>query len=381
MSQTVHGELEQVAKTKFRFLWASLLINDLCAQGSDEKIINTLASLPRDLPEFYTRVVNRISQTQQSQTMSEVFGWVVIVRQPLSISQNRDAIAIQPCQPYTMPKRLHNDINRIIEWSRGLLTLDEEDSTIQFAHPSVRQFFLADSKTEKPPAFEYNQDDLDIKAGDTCVTYLNFSDFERKLLKRPKDNVFSADNIVQTVMSNEARATLPRLISKFRQQQSYASSRPFKNLNRILESTGERVLVEAESDPDHPFLTYASYYWLHHTKSWLPLADRKTYYLWKSLLDNPSALIRIPWDAKDWEQRSEEVCRWIVEHDHAALFEYVRLDFLEMDSRVKLVTILSNAFRDGGYSIVKHAPCRLGKTKGCFIYPLFCTFLASSLHE
>lgn len=112
-----------------------------------------------------------------------VFRWVAAVKRPLNLDEIREAMAIKPCQQYMKSELLLNDISKITSWCRNLIVLDEEDQTIQFAHHSTMQFFLHSLSNPRLQAFHINVTDFDHHVGNICVTYLNFSDFERQLSK------------------------------------------------------------------------------------------------------------------------------------------------------------------------------------------------------
>lgn len=139
----------------------------MCAQTCDDDILQVLNNLPRDLPETYARITTRIIKSPQLDTLRSVFSWVITAKEPLTLPQLREAIAIQPCQPFTIPARLRNDMSRVLDWSRGLLILDEEDMTAQFTHPSVKQFLLSSSMLEQ--GFRFQEPQLNLMAGEIAL--------------------------------------------------------------------------------------------------------------------------------------------------------------------------------------------------------------------
>lgn len=115
--------------------------------------------------------------------MQRVFGWTIVAKQPLTLDQLHEVLAIEPCQPFSKPERLLNDINKIIAWCESLIVLDEEDHVVQFTHATVQSFLLGPIVDPDLAIFAFREPELDMKAGEICVTYLNFSDFEKSLVK------------------------------------------------------------------------------------------------------------------------------------------------------------------------------------------------------
>lgn len=59
--------------------------------------------------------------------------------------------------------------------------LDETDKTVRLAHHSVRKFLLEAPTQDSIPKFHFELNQANIEAGELCVAYLSFSDFERQL--------------------------------------------------------------------------------------------------------------------------------------------------------------------------------------------------------
>ena len=304
-----------------RFLWVAFQLEDMCAQTCDEDILQVLKNLPRDLPETYTRITTRILKSPQFETMRSIFGWVIAAKEPLTLPQLREAIAIQPCQPYTIPERLRNDMPRVIGWSRGLLILDEEDMTAQFTHPSVKQFLLSGSMLEQ--GFRFQESELNLMTGEICVTYLNFSDFERALVKQHKnEHQITPEAILSNVLKNEVEHPVSTMAQKLWRMKTKSKASRLENTTRIMTDLAVRSMgVLSTTELSHPFLDYASRFWLAHTAGLG--RSNQTYKLWLHLLSEPNSHATLPWNILEWVERDRKVSMFICEHDHAALLEYI----------------------------------------------------------
>ncbi|KAJ9634593.1 hypothetical protein H2199_008876 [Coniosporium tulheliwenetii] len=168
------------------FLWVAFEIDDICAQCSDEEIRQVLRSLPKDLTETFNRALLRVLASRKEKIAKQVFRWVAAAKRPLSLQELREAIAVEPCQPYSEPDRLVNDMHRITSWCENLIVLDEEDDAVQFAHHTVKQYFLGPQSDQRLSGFHFELSEADHEAGEICVTYLNFNDFRTQLIRLPR---------------------------------------------------------------------------------------------------------------------------------------------------------------------------------------------------
>ena len=283
-----------------------------------------MENLPRDLPETYQRILSRV-KSAQVELLKPVFEWVLVAKQPLTLSQLREATAIEPCQPYTMENKMRNDIHRAIEWSRSLLIIDDEDSTVQFTHPSVEQFLLDPTQTKVNPNFQFHESDLENIAGEVCVSYLHFSDFERTLMRRYPGG---AEVIPETVLSCVATdSSSSKMISRVSRKiwPSRATREP-PAIGRALESAAyaqHRTSFGTQSSSlDRSFLSYASQFWLYHSRAFEP--SFKTYKLWTKLLPGTHHLAYVPWTTAEWNHCDSIVLNFVNQNDHGALLYALR---------------------------------------------------------
>ena len=77
-------------------------------------------------------------------------------------------------------------MNHVTAWCENLITLDEEDEVVQFAHHTVKQYFLGKPLDQRLNEFHFTLQDGDHEVGEACVTYLNFNDFKTQLIRRPQ---------------------------------------------------------------------------------------------------------------------------------------------------------------------------------------------------
>ncbi len=67
-----------------------------------------------------------------------------------------------------------------------LVDLDEQEGAVQFTHQTVKEFFLDNDPERASAGFRFHLKEVNLYAGEICVTYLNFNHFSRKLTEQPK---------------------------------------------------------------------------------------------------------------------------------------------------------------------------------------------------
>ncbi|RAK90249.1 ankyrin [Aspergillus costaricaensis CBS 115574] len=152
------------------FLWVALQIEALCLERTDADIREAIASLPRDLSALYTMILER----------------------PLTTEEMREALSVIPWKTFWDPARILNDIHSTLACCGGLLTVDEENSSIRMVHHSVRTF-LCDHRENHRDLMPANQ-----TMAETIATYLSYENFYKQLsaVKTPKISSISVTTAV-----------------------------------------------------------------------------------------------------------------------------------------------------------------------------------------
>lgn len=110
----------------------------------------------------------------------KVFKWTAVVKRPLHVEELKEAVAFKPDdKSWNVDRIPHEDF--MFESCRGLIIKDEDDETVHFAHHTVRQYLTGGLTTKEDSLFEISVENADILAGQTCVAYLSFSDFETQI--------------------------------------------------------------------------------------------------------------------------------------------------------------------------------------------------------
>jgi hypothetical protein len=211
----------------------------------------------------------------------------------------------------------------------NLVVLDEEDDIVQFAHHSVRSFFL-ETSDHTFEDFHFKLSDADPWAGEVCVTYLHFNCFKTQLMKtcsatKLKDQILiSLEAILQSSLSSGLNRTVSSSWLKF--------GGLWKS--RRADTTGAEIGLPVGAGIDsasslkrlrtsRAFLAYASEFWLHHTRTF---AKDKTqsWNLWVTLIHSEDNLAGLPWALDEWKMRSINMLEWISGHHHEGLLSLIQ---------------------------------------------------------
>ena len=294
-----------------------------------EDIREVITHLPKDLPETFERVLSRISKSGQGKVKiaEKVFRWVVVAKRPLDLEELQEAIAVEPCQPSFNPEKLVTNIDHIVPWCRGLVTLDEEEQVVQFAHHSVKHFLLSRESNLPSQNFHFRLSQADHEAGETCVTYLNFDDFKRQVAKFPSSNPpVEPRAILRAAMSTFPGSPIAHSWSKlerFRSNPREARLPSFDTVSHLSHLAGGNGPASFQKlQTKYAFLAYASEYWLPHTAGFED-SNTATWNLWKHLLVTSDTLAQAPWTSGDWIRRTRKLMQYIVENNHGALLRLI----------------------------------------------------------
>ncbi|KAF7114771.1 hypothetical protein CNMCM5793_000310 [Aspergillus hiratsukae] len=138
------------------FLWASLLLDCICVEQTDEGILQALDSLPQSLSETFTRVLQQ------------------------AIKELCEALSVVAGDTKWESARQINNIHAALSSRKCLIIIDEEEQTVRFAHHSVKQYFIAQGD-EPGNTNPINPDEANKEMGRIILTYLNYGIFDRQL--------------------------------------------------------------------------------------------------------------------------------------------------------------------------------------------------------
>lgn len=310
-----------------RFLWVAFQIQDICSQKCDEDIRTVIGDLPSGLTETYERALHKISKEKGTAKWAQkIFRWAAAARQPLTLQELREAIAIKPGQTSRNPAALANDINQLLPCCRDLVILDEEEKVVQFAHHTIKKFLLNCSRVSSLQNFHFELSRANHEIGEICVTYLNFKDLKQQVAKRPSSTTNNPSIVLKMLGISLSGAMSVPMTSRWLSWLQWArvSGRGIDSMELLLSSAADATgtLPREQLNSAYALLPYASKNWLLHSSDFTQ-AKTESWSLWVKLLHSEDSFAQVPWTQSEWLHGETKVIKWIVEHEHCALLKQV----------------------------------------------------------
>ncbi|KAI1740288.1 hypothetical protein F4680DRAFT_115030 [Xylaria scruposa] len=314
------------------FIWVVFQVYEICAQHCDEDIHNTLRNLPKSLTEVYCRALQRIKSRGHEKEAQKIFPWIAASKQLLSLSQLREAIAIEIGQQYAKPERLYNDMRNITLWCENLVEVDEEYQLVQFAHSTVGKFLIEEPIDPTLAKFRVNLEQVDHDIGEKCITYLVFNDFKTTVAQRPKPII--VPNPTQIAQSALGYRSKP--VSMLTKLLPMSNSKPV-DLSTLRNLTGEYSSTKYEKlVPGYPFLEYASANWILHTRNFKEETS-KTWRLWKNMVYYGNDLVNPPWK-ENASNNNSHILMWAYDARHCGLIRLIASSVgFSMGQRMRII--------------------------------------------
>ena len=161
-----------VSKASGMFLLAKLHLESLKFQDSPAKVKRALKKLSTDVTKIYSDLLDRIGDQRKSdvELAKRTIYWLVLAHRPLSVSELRQALAVEPDETEFDPEN-EMELSTLFRVTSGLITADGDQGAVRVVHRTAQEYFEDNWKELFPKA----QVDIAI----TILTYLNFDAFAK----------------------------------------------------------------------------------------------------------------------------------------------------------------------------------------------------------
>ncbi|PWW73858.1 hypothetical protein C7212DRAFT_353589 [Tuber magnatum] len=159
------------------FLWVSLVLEILkdSPGGSREEFTNIVSSAPRDLAEFYTRILDKSTNPDKARLILHT---VVAAARPLTVEETDIALTVR--RDHTSMRGLQGDLYPVPERSvKNLCGLFVRviDSKIYLVHQTAREFLIKGSSPgEGNWQYTLCPQDSNLVLANICISYLLLED-------------------------------------------------------------------------------------------------------------------------------------------------------------------------------------------------------------
>lgn len=331
-----------------RFLWATFLIDEICAGSCDDDIRRSLRQLPKDLEETFKRALLRIvSRSKHLKLVQRTFRWVAVARRPLTLDELREAVSIDVGQKHSRPERLPHNMNRISLWCENLLHFTEaEPARVQFAHASVRDFVTRATLSQQLFDFHVDLEETDHFVGQICVTYLHFSDFMSTIARKQQPVQLDPVRLAVTALASRdpSMARVSEAVTHFASRRRKKVADP--DLSQVGATYGKTHAPDmATLQNSHPFLQYAATHWFTHTADF-EKEQCSIWDLWLLLVSGCSSLAEMPWRENFPEQDEQGLLVWSHKTHHYALL-YHELSGVRKYERKEVLHLMESSATQG----------------------------------
>ncbi|KAK2591433.1 hypothetical protein QQS21_010873 [Conoideocrella luteorostrata] len=238
------------------FLWVALQISSLCACKTDDDIRQTLANIPKDLAETFTRVLNKCEPTAK-RYQKQILELVLVAQRPLTTEELREALGVTPGDTNWNPAKLPNNIYSVLASCGGLLTVDEETLRIRMVHQSARDFLIGDFEGRSgnpilvPGAANTNMARI-------VVTYLNYGIFDTQLSQARAPLAVPALQPSTIIQSRDTTSSTVKNLSLMLLRAKKSSASFSIDLPRVVEDIRGQAKQASRDHAAHRFYTYAT---------------------------------------------------------------------------------------------------------------------------
>ena len=249
------------------FLWIHFQILEICSRRTDRSILEALDNLPKNFPETFDRILQRVGDTghENASLCKRMFKIIIAAMVPLTLEELQEVLSVEPGHIVWDPTTFINDIQFLVNSSGGLLIKDEEARTVHFVHHSFRHYLLQSAPAESYPiSYRINQTEATMLLGQICLTYLNFDVFHQQVVKSTAKK--TSDLNPASIVENSIQK--PGLASKL--AIAYLKGRRNPDLDAmqtLLRSTGVKRDGTQFSTSLGAFREYAKKYWHFHYNS------------------------------------------------------------------------------------------------------------------
>ncbi|KAH7391522.1 ankyrin repeat-containing domain protein [Cadophora sp. MPI-SDFR-AT-0126] len=169
-----------VSKANGMFQWAKCQLDYLCTLSTDKERRSALETLPADLFETYTRILNRVvkSTPGNRRLVERTLRWIYLAEFPLHIDTMAQAVAVE-IGSRSIDEDDISDQDSILKWVSSLVTKNEQTGILSFSHFTVEEFLTDEKLLAIPELQDFYLNELDSERilAKVCLTFLQFPQF------------------------------------------------------------------------------------------------------------------------------------------------------------------------------------------------------------
>lgn len=279
--------------------------------------------MPKGLPAIFRRILCRLRQSFSADPVlgKRIFEIVAAAQRPLTLNELGEAISIKPGNTRWSVGDLVTDVMKCLESCGSFVVVDEEASTVHFAHSSVKRHLSTKPTDVDIDEYHINLAKADHKLGAIVVTYLNLDALGGTLTKSQRPLQSYASNIPAEVL----KSAIPKYDTAKRLALSLLRNRKMPDYDPEPDlEVDVRVKREKESylHDSFTFFSYCQQYWLHHTQTiedgFPGNPQNRIFELWKLLMHGSVTTVEVPWAPENLAECGQQFLDWVSRAPHPA---------------------------------------------------------------
>ena len=163
--ETVREELVHriIQKSNGNFLWTRLVVRELEAAMSEQRIQETLNSVPQEIDDLYARIFKQLmASPSEGKLVATIFRWIVCTSRPLTVEELKDALRLDIGE--VLPQ-LDKTVNSIC----GNLVFVDLQKRVRLAHHTVREYL---NREDLPMDLTINKHEAHAQIARVCLDYM-----------------------------------------------------------------------------------------------------------------------------------------------------------------------------------------------------------------
>ena len=153
-----------------RFLLPALQIQSIVNEPTTGDMEDAIEAMPHDLHQAFYQTLARIQRQSDGRKRlgMNVLLWMSHAKGSLTVAELSEAMAVKPGNT-SVNSRHRPSQNMMIECCMGLVTVDQESSSIHLVHYALQEFF----RDQREEIFPSGEDQI----ADICIGYIFFDEF------------------------------------------------------------------------------------------------------------------------------------------------------------------------------------------------------------
>jgi hypothetical protein len=255
-----------------------------------------------------------------------MFQWIICARRPLHVEELREGIAFTIDDQFFDREKLPTNMLKLIRGCGNLVVVDKDTQHVHLAHYTVQQYILLKREVSSDPCqtYRFTYGEANNAIGETCVTYLSFSDFKRQVSKAINKNMAEMA-VLQKAASSRTTTNIGLLGSTMHQALTLVHRHSDSSTTESLKIDYHHVIrrcpppskVLSES---YRLLRYTADNWLSHIAAFNIVSDtgRRENMLRALVIEKQLPFTFRPWDVGETTGNLDHLCLlgWALEHDY-----------------------------------------------------------------